>query len=325
MKKSFLLAIATLFATMTFAITPEQLADSLDIFASERAYLGKVKVSDIRINEKDITITTCSRLSSVSLSPDEIATLKESVRLWMDAAPKTQINIISDGKELSEWVTARFVKRDAKLQYKPAHAKYPLVHNASQPYSAKQGLDGKHIALWGSHGIYYVQAYRMWKWQRARLWTTIEDLYTSSYTRNFLVPMLENAGAVVLQPRERDTQLHEVIVDDSQGVDGLTPAQGAGWGQPSAPLLEGHNPFTMGGYSTVHASARYTPNLPEQGQYAVYVSYKSLPKSIHKPNIPLYTRVFLPLSMLINKWVVAHGFILVLLILARMPIVTMLP
>lgn len=279
MKKLFLLAIAALCATMTFAITPQELADSLNVFASERAYLGKVKVSDIQIDEKNITVTTCNRLSCISLTPEEIAQLKESVRQWVGGTPTATVSIISDGKELDEWVTALYKKRDKKLQYKPASAKYPLVHNASQPYSAKQGLDGKHIALWGSHGIYYVQAYRMWKWQRARLWTTIEDLYTSSYTMPFLVPMLENAGAVVLQPRERDTQLNEVIVDDSQLATGITPAEGSGWGRPLKPLLEGDNPFAMGGYSTVKSTARYTPNLPEAGEYAVYVSYKSLPKS----------------------------------------------
>ena len=279
MKKSFFLAIAALCATMTFAITPQELADSLNVFASQRAYLGKVKVSDIQIDEKNITINTCNRLSCISLTPEEIAGLKESVRQWVGGAPTAEVQIISDGKELNEWVTALYRKRDKKVQYKPASAKYPLVHNASQPYSAKQGLDGKHIALWGSHGIYYVQAYRMWKWQRARLWTTIEDLYTSSYTMPFLVPMLENAGAVVLQPRERDTQLHEVIVDDSQLATGITPAEGTGWGRPLKPLLEGDNPFAMGGYSTVKSTAQYTPNLPEAGEYAVYVSYKSLPKS----------------------------------------------
>ena len=279
MKKSLLLAIAALCATMTFAITPEELADSLNQFASQRAYLGKVKVSDIQIDEENITVTTCNRLSCISLSPQEIDELKSSVRQWVNGEPTAEVHILSDGKELNEWVTALYRKRDKKLQYKATSAKYPLVHNASQPYSAKQGLDGKHIALWGSHGIYYVQAYRMWKWQRARLWTTIEDLYTSSYTMPFLVPMLENAGAVVLQPRERDTQLHEVIVDDSQLATGITPAEGTGWGRPLKPLLEGDNPFTMGGYSTVNTSARYTPALPASGEYAVYVSYKSLPKS----------------------------------------------
>lgn len=279
MKKSFFLAIAAVCATMTFAITPEELADSLNEFASQRAYLGKVKVSDIQIDDKNITITTCNRLSCISLAPIEIAELKESVRQWVGGAPDAQVQIISDGKELDEWVTALYRKRDKKSQYKMASAKYPLVRNVSHPYAAQQGLDGKHIALWGSHGIYYVQAYRMWKWQRARLWTTIEDLYTSSYTMPFLVPMLENAGAVVLQPRERDTQLHEVIVDDSELSEGITPSEGAGWGRPTKPLLEGDNPFRMGGYGTVKGQVRYTPSLPESGEYAVYVSYKSLPKS----------------------------------------------
>ena len=279
MKRAFLIAIAALCATLAFAITPQELADSLSVFASERAYVGKVKVSDIQMDEKNITVTTCNRLASISLTPEEITTLKESVRQWVGGAPTAQVHIFSDGKELDEWVTALYKKRDKKLQYKAVSAKYPLVHNISQPCSAQQGLDGKHIALWGSHGIYYVQAYRMWKWQRARLWTTIEDLYTSSYTSTFLVPMLENAGAVVLQPRERDTQLHEVIIDDSQLSEGITPAEGSGWGRPIKPLLEGDNPFAMGGYSTVNNQARYTPNLPEAGEYAVYVSYKSLPKS----------------------------------------------
>ena len=56
MKRAFLIAIAALCATMTFAITPQELADSLSVFASERAYVGKVKVSDIQMDEKNITV-----------------------------------------------------------------------------------------------------------------------------------------------------------------------------------------------------------------------------------------------------------------------------
>ena len=53
-----------------------------------------------------------------------------------------------------------------------------------------------------------------WEWQRARIFQTVEDLYTQSYVLPFLVPMLENAGANVLLPRERDCQTAEVIVDN---------------------------------------------------------------------------------------------------------------
>ena len=88
---------------------------------------------------------------------------------------------------------------------------------------------------------------------------------------------------MVLQPRERDIQLNEVIVDDSDLAEGISNTEDLGWGRPSAPLLEGDNPFAMGHYSTVNDCARYTPQLPESGEYAVYVSYKSLPK-IRIPN-----------------------------------------
>ena len=42
----------------------------------------------------------------------------------------------------------------------------------------------------------------------------MEDIYTQSYVLPFLIPMLENAGAYVMTPRERDTQIHEVISDN---------------------------------------------------------------------------------------------------------------
>lgn len=49
---------------------------------------------------------------------------------------------------------------------------------------------------------------------------TVEDLYTQSYVLPFLVPMLENAGATVLLPRERDWQTTEIIVDNDGCRDG---------------------------------------------------------------------------------------------------------
>ncbi|HBX21035.1 MAG TPA: hypothetical protein DEF88_11365, partial [Porphyromonadaceae bacterium] len=66
-----------------------------------------------------------------------------------------------------------------------------------------------------SHGWYYEQKLSRWEWQRARIFQTVEDLYTQSYVVPFLVPMLENAGANVLLPRERDYNTHEIIIDNN--------------------------------------------------------------------------------------------------------------
>ncbi|MBP1664087.1 MAG: putative exported xanthan lyase/N-acetylmuramoyl-L-alanine amidase [Bacteroidetes bacterium] len=61
-------------------------------------------------------------------------------------------------------------------------------------FTPSKGLDKRHIALWQSHGLYYMQSREKWKWQRVNLFETREDLYTQSYILPFLVPMLENAG-----------------------------------------------------------------------------------------------------------------------------------
>ena len=66
----------------------------------------------------------------------------------------------------------------------------------------KGALSDRCIALWGSHGTYYNKARDGWIWQRATLWNTVEDLYSTEYAR-LVVTMLENAGATVVQPRGR--------------------------------------------------------------------------------------------------------------------------
>lgn len=77
----------------------------------------------------------------------------------------------------------------------------PLMRNVSCPYAVTDGLQDRHIALWASHGLYWNADESRWKFQRAHIWTTVEDVFSSSFTAPYLVPMLENAGAVVMQPR----------------------------------------------------------------------------------------------------------------------------
>ena len=49
---------------------------------------------------------------------------------------------------------------------------------------------------------------------------TVEDLFTQSFVLPYLTPMLENAGATILIPRERDTQIHEIIIDNDRSTPG---------------------------------------------------------------------------------------------------------
>lgn len=186
-----------------------------------------------------------------------------------------------------------------------------LVENISRPYKITDGLQNRHIAVWQSHGWYYEQSLQRWEWQRARIFQTVEDIYTQSYVVPFLVPMLENAGAVVMLPRERDYRPDEIIVDnDPNAFDNAGELQGSGrysetngklsWADGSlegfanakATYSYGENPFRMGSYRVVDgikkskttkeedlSRASWLPMVKNGGNYAVYVSYKTLPNS----------------------------------------------
>ena len=181
------------------------------------------------------------------------------------------------------------------------HKGEPWVQNASLPYNISRGLQGRHIALWASHGIYYDQGKGKWRWQRPALFTTCEDLFTQTIVVPYLLPMLEDAGAVVFSPRERDWQKNEVIVDndptnsimafryeESYFRNAWQAAPQPGFSMHSGAYRDGENPFTAGTARMAEVTraknkvseVNYQPNLPEAGRYAVYVSYQTVPGSI---------------------------------------------
>ncbi len=163
----------------------------------------------------------------------------------------------------------------------------PLVTNLSREVTELPALHNLYIALWHSHGWYYEPSLHRWEWQRARLFQTVEDLYPMAYTLPFLVPMLENAGAAVLLPRERDWQVNEVIVDNNGssrgslyiGAEAAAESEDlAGFAVGTPPYVH-ENPFRLGTYTVMEcdrdpsASVQWIPEIPEAGEYAVYVSY----------------------------------------------------
>ena len=135
---------------------------------------------------------------------------------------------------------------------------------------------------------------------------TTEDLFTQTIVVPYLIPMLEKAGANVFTPRERDWQCNEVIVDnddkykypyyvevnnsktwEASPINGFSNIQGD--------LYDGVNPF-MGGTSRMikttkgkqFSSISYQPNIPQEGEYAVYVSYSTLENSVDDAEYIVY-------------------------------------
>lgn len=175
----------------------------------------------------------------------------------------------------------------------------PWVQNVSRPYKITRGLENRHISLWASHGRYYDLGENQWRWQRPSLFCTTEDLYTQTIVIPYLIPMLENAGAIVFSPRERDWQRNEVIIDNDDhsklinyievGIkQPWSTTDKAGFSIHTGHYIDGENPFKAGTAREAKTTSSkrnfsqisYQPDLPEEGRYAVYISYQTQENSI---------------------------------------------
>ena len=178
----------------------------------------------------------------------------------------------------------------------------PFVYPTEPYFNPVKGMQGDIIALWHSHGRYFKPGSGAWMWQRPLLFETVEDIFTMGYILPYVVPMLENAGAYVFLPRERDLNTNEVIVDNDTNEGGILMSQPyykelngsnkwingelEGFIYDLPDFRDTENPFEGGSYrqtttikSGKESVAAWYADIPEDGEYAIYVSYKTLPNS----------------------------------------------
>jgi hypothetical protein len=180
---------------------------------------------DIDNDEESIRIVLGGGFQEQHFTPDVVENVYKDIRSFLPITQKGyEVVVETDGRAIEDLVPMFFRKgkKDASRLLDETYEGEPWVRNTSRPYSAEKGLEGNHIALWQSHGRYYRQEKDDWYWQRPRLFCTTEDLFSQTFVIPFIIPMLENAGAVVFTPRERDYQTHEVIVDNDQPHKGGT-------------------------------------------------------------------------------------------------------
>ena len=185
----------------------------------------------------------------------------------------------------------------------------PIVRNVSKSFIPTRGLYNKNIVVWPSHGWYYNTTKDRWEWQRPRVFQTVEDKLPLSFVVPYLIPMLENAGAVVFDPRERDIQKYSVVLDNDSKQDLKSKfyiessnsknnkwqtgiEKGFAVGNP--PYPNDYNPFTKGTYriiktdTFVSASVSWIPNIPSSGYYAVYISYNASKNNVPDADYTIY-------------------------------------
>lgn len=216
------------------------------------------------------------------------------------------LQVYADGKPIEELVPNAFRKKQDKTRlYGKLEAKgNPWVTNVSRPFEISRGLEGRHVAVWQSHGKVYRNDRNEWRWQRPRLFCTTEDLFTQSFVVPYLIPMLENAGAVVFTPRERDWQRHEVIVDNNTCTPGSHYLEveykkytwkdtgQPGFAQKYQQYPDHYNPFKDGTARYIatqgqpeKAFAEWIPNIPEKGSMRCTSVIRHCRKACRMPNI----------------------------------------
>ena len=264
----------------------------------DREVLGaKTTITRVVDSGNRLTLYASIGMSYYPFREESVAAIYDSIRSALPASlARRRLSLVTDKHPIEELIPQIYRGGNRGKTF-TNRSERPLVTRLSSPVRPTQGLAGRHIAMWQSHGRYFDQEQNRWRWQRSRLWETCEDLYTQSYVVPYLVPMLERAGANVLLPRERDVQTEEVIADNDPGVDtGSSYAEftgdrrwfdaGAGFAHNREVYVECENPFTEGtarGVQTItegrESRAQWSADLPESGEYAVYVSYKTVDRS----------------------------------------------
>lgn len=294
-------------ARTVYKEAPKEVAlnDSLTLSVNERLIAqipehlnpGGLRVNSVKADKASQTarLGLNENFTYMPISREFIDSLSGMVRRALpDSLSSYRISLNVGDKSL-----AYFIHKIDKLPLE--HRKNPdFVKEIHPLVVADKGMNNDIIALWHSHGRYFNNG--SWQWQRPLLFETAEDVYTMSYILPFVVPMLENAGAYVMLPRERDTNRNEVIVDNDTNDEGhiysqpyykevsgntkWTTGEFEGFIYDLPDFRDTENPFENGTYRQTETAKSGNPSIaawyadiPADGEYAIYVSYKTLPDS----------------------------------------------
>jgi len=305
--------VVFIFLLAVLPLSAQTAKDEAKLNERLREYFAKYKAKGAKLRQqprmvsydlnnaaKTLTITADEFFAAQEFTPETTEAIYKKIK---GEVPKVyrdyQITVITNGMTIDELIPNRLSKNadKSRLWGDIEYNGEPWVKNISSPVSFTHGLQNRHLSLWASHGRYYDQGRGYWRFQRPHLFGTTEDLFTQTIVMPYLIPMLEQAGAYVFTPRERDWQKAEVIVDNDNPRQNYIEANGRhkwqkaiqrGFARHDGVYHDGENPFEAGTARMVkttsskshYTEANYQPYFPEAGRYAVYVSYQTLPSSI---------------------------------------------
>jgi len=160
--------------------TPELREQIGQVFNSVRTRLtnaGRFGIDSVRVTKKTVTVYAGEGSSYVPYREDNVAEIREGVKALLPPEwQKRKLVLLAEGKPLESYIPIGM--RSGKVREKTFRTANgtPLTTDRSLPVQPSKGLQGRHIAMWQSHGRYYEQKLDRWEWQRARIFQTVEDL-----------------------------------------------------------------------------------------------------------------------------------------------------
>ena len=275
------------------------------------AYIESIKIDTAN---KSIEVNISRAFSFMAFREDNVKLIYSYVKDFFGPQfSGYKFSVRSLGHPIEDFIPNFFRKDKAdfdktRLRESGAIKPAPVVRDVSKKFDPVNGLYKRNIAVAPSHGWYYNSSEDRWEWQRPRMFQSVEDLLPNSFCISFLIPMLENAGAVVFDPRERDVQTNEVVVDNDSKVDVKKKYYfelsvdrkhrwengGTGFDKGEPPYASDLNPFSKGTYriiksdSAASASVSWIPDIPETGYYAVYISYEASKENVDDAMYSVY-------------------------------------
>jgi N-acetylmuramoyl-L-alanine amidase len=266
----------------TFALTSSAQGLSRSVLSTENGFLGDGEIVATEEQEDGLVVLkmTMSREFLDHQFNDEvmehIIDSSGDVLQMMEAPPKFRVRVryaddvsapflpLEDYLPASSPVISKPEAPELEVSSRSSKMQYPHRGNG-QPNGP---LDGKSVFLSAGHGWYLDGS---WKTQRGLGNKMIEDHGNADFVNVYVAPYLWNAGAGVYTVRERDRNPNMVIVDN--GGTGYTET--GSWNSASSGgYNDGSYRYTSTTTGAPTATARFTPNIPKAGWYAVYVWYK---------------------------------------------------
>ncbi len=253
-------------------------------------HIAKPQLDSVQLRKKPgkITLYFAPGLSYYPFREDSYKLFMQSLKETIGKKfRKYSVDVITNNYTLDQLIPNLY-RKDLPIdssRFPAANTEKKMLVRKTEGNDPAKGLFGNSVALWHSHGYYFEMALDRWEWQRAKLFGTVEDISIMGYVVPYLTKMLENAGANVFLPRERDIQTSEVIVDNdrsSQGSEFVLHTENSVQKIQKGFLLTdtlfpGYNPFKNGSSLRIlNDSATYIPEIPKKGDYAVYISYPLL-------------------------------------------------